>query len=60
MTMEEYKNVLMKKLLFCKGHETRERRLAFKRGELNITRENPAAYKKHAKGVEVLLMEYTI
>ena len=24
-----------------------ERRLAFKRGELNATRENPAAYKKH-------------
>ena len=51
----------MKKITFVKGMKPGERRLAFKRGELNITRENPAAYKKHAKGVEVLLlMEYTI
>ena len=27
-----------------------ERRLAIMRGELNATRENPAAYKKHVEG----------
>jgi hypothetical protein len=29
-----------------------DRRLAFKRGELTGTRENPAAYKKHVAGME--------
>ena len=54
MTMEEYKKCFDEKITFVKGMKPGERRLAFKRGELNITRENPAAYKKHAKGVEVL------
>ena len=31
------------------GMANSERRLAFKRGELNGTRENPAAYKKHVE-----------
>ena len=53
-TMNDYKNCFKEKITFVKGMKGSERRLAFKRGELNITRENPAAYKKHAKGVEVL------
>ncbi len=32
---------------WVRGMKNSERRLAFKRGELNATRENPAAYKKH-------------
>ena len=35
---------------WVKGMKGSERRLAFKRGELNVTRENPAAYKKHVEG----------
>ena len=34
-------------VIWVKGMSGGERRLAFKRGELNGTRENPAAYKKH-------------
>jgi hypothetical protein len=37
---------------WVKGMKGSERRLAFKRGELNVTRENPAAYKKHVEGFE--------
>ena len=33
------------------GFSQSEGRLAFKRGELNVTRENPAAFKKHIQGV---------
>lgn len=54
MTLDEYKKCFDEKIVFVKGMKPAERRLAFKRGELNITRENPAAYKKHAKGVDVL------
>ena len=53
-SLTEYKKCFDEKITFVKGMKGSERRLAFKRGELNITRENPAAYKKHAKGVEVL------
>ncbi len=34
---------------WVKGMSGGERRLAFRRGELNGTRENPAAYKKHVE-----------
>ena len=34
-------------ITFVKGMSGSERRLAFRRGDLNATRENPAAYKKH-------------
>jgi hypothetical protein len=34
---------------WVKGMRGGERRLAFKRGELNATRENPASYKKHVE-----------
>lgn len=33
------------------GFSQAEGRLAFKRGELNVTRENPAAFKKHIQGM---------
>ena len=36
-----------KYITFVKGMSGSERRLAFRRGDLNATRENPAAYKKH-------------
>ena len=35
------------KVVWVKGMKGSERRLAFIRGDLNATRENPAAYKKH-------------
>jgi len=35
------------KIVWVKGMSGSERRLAFIRGDLNATRENPAAYKKH-------------
>ena len=35
------------KITWVKGMKGSERRLAFIRGDLNATRENPAAYKKH-------------
>lgn len=38
------------KVKWVKGMSGGERRLAFRRGELNGTRENPAAYKKHVEG----------
>ena len=37
---------------WVKGMKGNERRLAFKRGELNVTRENPAAYKKHVESFD--------
>lgn len=37
------------RVVWVSGMSGGERRLAFKRGELNATRENPAAYKKHVE-----------
>jgi hypothetical protein len=39
------------KIVWVKGMSGSERRLAFIRGDLNATRENPAAYKKHVMPV---------
>jgi hypothetical protein len=39
------------KVVWVKGMKGSERRLAFIRGDLNATRENPAAYKKHVMPV---------
>lgn len=39
------------KVNWIKGMRGNERRLAFKRGELNGTRENPASFKKHVQPV---------
>lgn len=46
-SVDEYVNCFKENVTWVKGMKTAERRLAFKRGELTGTRENPAAYKKH-------------
>ena len=46
-TVDEYVDCFKENVTWVKGMSGGERRLAFKRGELNGTRENPAAYKKH-------------
>lgn len=43
----DYAKVFEEKIIWVKGMSGSERRLAFRRGDLNATRENPAAYKKH-------------
>ena len=45
-----YVTCFNEKVVWVSGMSGGERRLAFKRGELNATRENPAAYKKHVEG----------
>jgi hypothetical protein len=45
----DYKTVFEQNIIWVKGMEGSERRLAFIRGDLNGTRENPAAYKKHVE-----------
>lgn len=46
-TIAQYVTCFKENVIWVKGMSGGERRLAFKRGELNATRENPAAYKKH-------------
>ena len=53
-TFEAYEACYKESITFVKGMSGSERRLAFNNGELNITRENPAAYKKHAKAANLL------
>lgn len=48
-TVDEYIKCFNENVTWVKGMSGSERRLAFKRGELNGTRENPAAYKKHVE-----------
>ena len=48
-TIEQYVTCFKDNVRWVKGMSGGERRLAFKRGELNATRENPAAYKKHVE-----------
>jgi hypothetical protein len=43
----DYNKVFKENIVWVKGMSGSERRLAFRRGDLNGTRENPAAYKKH-------------
>ena len=45
----DYNKVFKEKIVWVKGMSSSERRLAFRRGDLNGTRENPAAYKKHVE-----------
>jgi hypothetical protein len=45
----DYKTIFEKNIVWVKGMSGSERRLAFVRGDLNATRENPAAYKKHVE-----------
>jgi len=47
LTTDEYIACFKDNVVWVKGMKGGERRLAFKRGELNTTRENPAAFKKH-------------
>jgi hypothetical protein len=47
LSMDQYIECFKKNVTWVSGMSGGERRLAFKRGELNGTRENPAAYKKH-------------
>ena len=45
----DYKKIFEQNIVWVKGMAGSERRLAFIRGDLNGTRENPAAYKKHVE-----------
>ena len=47
LSVDQYIECFKKNVTWVSGMSGGERRLAFKRGELNGTRENPAAYKKH-------------
>ena len=47
-TVDEYISCFRENVTWVKGMSGGERRLAWKRGELTGTRENPAAFKKHA------------
>jgi hypothetical protein len=47
LSVDQYIECFKKKVTWVSGMSGGERRLSFKRGELNGTRENPAAYKKH-------------
>jgi hypothetical protein len=49
-SVDEYASCFKENVTWVPGMSGGERRLAFKRGELNGTRENPAAYKKHVAG----------
>jgi len=48
-SVDEYVECFNNSVTWVNGMSGGERRLAFKRGELNATRENPAAYKKHVE-----------
>ena len=50
-TIEAYISCFKEKVNWIKGMKGNERRLAFKRGELDGTRENPASFKKHVQPV---------
>ena len=51
-TVDAYIACFKENVTWVNGMSGGERRLAFKRGELNGTRENPAAYKKHVEADE--------
>ncbi len=48
-SVDEYIACFKEKVTWVKGMSGGERRLAFKRGDLNGTRENPATYQKHVE-----------
>jgi hypothetical protein len=48
-SMKEYEKCFNEKVIYVKGMRGNERRLAYMRGELNVTRETTAAYFKHPK-----------
>ena len=45
--LSHYIRCFQRHVTWVRGMNTGERRLAWKRGELTVTRENPAAFKKH-------------
>lgn len=47
LTIDQYVECFKENVLWVNGMSGGERRLAFQRGELNTTRENPAAFLKH-------------
>jgi len=51
LSTDEYIACFKKKVNWIKGMKGSDRRLAFKRGELDGTRDNPAAFKKHVQPV---------
>jgi len=51
-TVDEYTSCFKEHVTWVNGMSGSERRLAFKRGELTGTRENPAAYRKHVEAFE--------
>ena len=48
-SVDEYITCFKENVVWVKGMSGSERRLAFKRGDLNGTRENPATYQKHVE-----------
>lgn len=46
-TTDEYGQCFKDHVKWVKGVKNSENRLAFRRGEMTVSRENPAAYKKH-------------
>lgn len=52
ISLDAYVNCFKENVTWVDGMSGGERRLAFKRGELNGTRENPAAYLKHVASDE--------
>ncbi len=48
-TMADYKKCFDERVVYVKGMKAPERRLAFLRGELNVTRETTAAFIKHVQ-----------
>ena len=48
-SVDEYIACFGENVVWVKGMSGSERRLAFKRGDLNGTRENPATYQKHVE-----------
>jgi len=48
-SIDKYKACFKDKVTWVPGMSGGQRRLAYKRGELNGTRENPAAFKKHVQ-----------
>lgn len=50
-TMKQYLACFNDKVVYVKGMKGNERRLAYIRGELNVTRETTAAYFKHPRKV---------
>lgn len=52
LTMERAKEIFTNDYVFVKGMSGGERRLAYQRGELNVTRESTAAYNKYYTGKE--------